>query len=165
MHSHALALAGSVRLWDITGSLINKWESNTAAVASVAFSPSGRHILNGSRDKSVAVYSNLTLQEVGRWVGFLCDVAVCMIEIEDHHFVCAYALDIIAFLILADDQFREAFLVPLMTRSSPMQICESACQSVAASCRNGGVVACGDSAGFAHTHMLPTRIFTPIADL
>ena len=83
----------SVRLWDMTGSLINVWETNTAAVTSVAFSPSGRHIITGSRDMSVALFSNLTLKEVGRWM------------------------------------------------------CESACQCVAASCRNGGVIAAGDCAG------------------
>ena len=30
-----------------------------------------RHFVAGSRDKSVAVYSSLTLQEVGRWVLFI----------------------------------------------------------------------------------------------
>ncbi len=57
-----------MRLWDMSGGLINKWETNTAAVASCAFSPSGRHIICGSRDKTVAVYSNVTFQEVGRYI-------------------------------------------------------------------------------------------------
>ena len=52
----------------MTGALVNKWDSNTSAVSDVCFSPSGRHIISSSRDKSVAIFSNLTLKEVGRWV-------------------------------------------------------------------------------------------------
>jgi WD40 repeat protein len=72
-----------MRLWDMSGGLINKWETNTAAVASCTFSPSGRHIICGSRDKTVAVYSNVTFQEVGRYIcESVCSVCVCVSERE-----------------------------------------------------------------------------------
>jgi len=44
-------------------------------VSSLAFSPSGRHMLCGCRDKKVSVYSSLTLNQVAHWVRFLCLLA------------------------------------------------------------------------------------------
>lgn len=90
------SLDRSARLWDLAGYLVHKWETSQSAVTSVACTPSGRHMVTGSRDKHVVIYSSTSLQEVGRWV------------------------------------------------------CESACQSVAATSARGGLVACGDTTGMAY---------------
>jgi WD40 repeat protein len=68
----ASILSGSedstARLWNLNGYTVHKFEHHTAPVTCVDVTPSGRHFLTGSKDKHVAIYSALSLREVGRWV-------------------------------------------------------------------------------------------------
>ncbi|KAJ1472909.1 WD40-repeat-containing domain protein [Baffinella frigidus] len=58
----------TARLWNLNGYLVHKFDGHTAPVTCVDITESGRHILTGSKDKHVAIYSASTLREVGRWV-------------------------------------------------------------------------------------------------
>jgi WD40 repeat protein len=61
-----------------TGQKLRTFQGHNAAVSSVAFSPDGRQVLTGSRDKTVILWDVNTGKEVNRFEGHT-DVVNCVL--------------------------------------------------------------------------------------
>ena len=63
-----------VRLYHVDGTLVHTFRGHTAAVWAVAVTPDGQHIISGSYDKLVKVWSVATKREVATCIGHAGEV-------------------------------------------------------------------------------------------